>query len=182
MPNDGLERFFYSVLSNSMAGIGFAALLLSLMSQFQISGLTRLSLGKGLGWGAAGFVALFAAPSLGLAPEIPGVEAAVLGDRQLWWVFTVICTALAIAVLTFVSGFYRYLAVLPLLLPHIIGAPSITGPHFTHSDPTAVLALSELHHEFIVATGATNLIFWMVLGLISAWAINRWVLVDVETH
>ena len=56
-PEDGFERTFYSVVANSLAGIGFAALLVALMSQFQALGITRLSPLKGLLWGAAGFVA-----------------------------------------------------------------------------------------------------------------------------
>ena len=181
-PSEGGERLLYSALSNAMVGIGFAALLLALMSQLQIAGLTRLTTKKGALWGCAGFITLFAAPSLGLVPEIPGIEAAVLEYRQLWWLFTVICTACALGLLAFIASPYRYLAVLLLFVPHFIGAPLISGPHFLHAAPEDVLALTALHHDFILATGVTNFIFWVVLGLISAWSVNRWVLVNVESH
>ena len=180
-PEDGLERFYFSTLSNVLAGIGFAAVLLAIMSQLQLSGLMHLSLIKGLAWGAAGFLSLFAAPGLGLAPEIPGIDAAALENRQVWWLFTVIVSASGIAVLTFGSGVKRLAGLFLLSLPHLIGAPAVDGPHFSHSDPSAVLALTQLHHEFIVATSLTNFVFWIALGLISAWTLNRWVLKDVQS-
>ena len=66
--------------------------------------------------------------------------------------------------------------------PHVLGAPVINGAHFSHPDPDAVLALTQLHHDFIIATGVSNFLFWIVLGLVSAWSINQWVLKDAASH
>ncbi len=77
-PEDGVERTGFTIFSNISAGIGFAAMLLALMSQVQCQGFTQLSVSKGVLWGLGGFVAVFVAPAIGLPPEIPGIEAAAL--------------------------------------------------------------------------------------------------------
>jgi len=175
-PEDGAERTFYTVLSNVFAGIGFSAVILALMSQLQLQGITQINVMKGLAWGIAGFAAFFVAPGLGLPPEIPGTQAAAIENRQLWWVLAVICAGVGIAILAFAPVKLKLLGVLSIALPYLIGAPHITGPEFTHPDPAAVTALIELHHQFIVASGAANLVFWAALGVACAWVLNRWVL------
>ena len=175
-PEDGAERTFYTVLSNVFAGIGFSAVILALMSQLQLQGITQINVMKGLAWGIAGFAAFFVAPGLGLPPEIPGTQAAAIENRQLWWVLAVICAGVGIAILAFAPVKLKLLGVLSIALPYLIGAPHITGPEFTHPDPAAVTALIELHHQFIVASGVANLVFWAALGVACAWVLNRWVL------
>src|SRR3974390_3265881 len=49
-------------------------------------GAGHLSWHEGLMWGLAGFAVFTLAPGLGLPPELPGVPAAPLLSRQLWWV------------------------------------------------------------------------------------------------
>ena len=46
-------------------------------------------------WGLAGFAVFTIAPGLGLPPELPGVPAAPLLSRQIWWVTAVLATAAA---------------------------------------------------------------------------------------
>lgn len=175
-PEDGGERFFYSGLSNVLAAIGFSALLLATMAQLQLSGTTRLTALKGLLWGSAGFVAFFVAPSLGLPPEIPGVEAAVLENRQGWWLMTVLSSAAGLAVLAFAPKFAKFVGLVLLAVPHLLGAPHLSGPAFSHPDPQAVQTLISLHAEFIVVSALANAVFWLVLGLLCAWVLNKWLL------
>jgi len=172
-PEDGTERIVYTFISNILAGIGFAAILLAVMSQFQQQGLTQLSASKGVLWGLVGFIAFFAAPGLGLSPEIPGTQAAELEQRQVWWVFTVLATIIGFAVLAFSPLKFKLLGVVSIVLPHIIGAPHIDGPEFSHPDPAAVEALTQLHHQFMMATGISNFVFWLALGICCAWSIQR---------
>jgi cobalt transporter subunit CbtA len=179
-PEDGAERFIYSGLSNVLAAVGFSALLLAIMCQLQLSGITRLTPLKGLAWGLAGFVAFFVAPGLGLPPEIPGVEAAPLENRQAWWVLTVLATGVGLGVLAFAPKLAKIGGALLLAVPHIIVAPRIAGPEFSHPDPQVVQTLMSLHVDFIVASAFTNGVFWVILGLASAWMLNRWVLKDAE--
>ncbi|KEA63040.1 hypothetical protein ADIMK_2564 [Marinobacterium lacunae] len=46
------------------------------------------------------------------------------------------------------------------------------GPLFINEDPNAVLALSELHTQFIFASTLNNLVFWLVAGLMCARVIK----------
>ncbi len=173
-PEDGLERTFYTYLSNILAAIGFAAVMLALMTQVQLQGLAKLSAARGFLWGLAGFAAFFVAPGIGLPPEIPGIEAAAIESRQSWWLLAVLSVAAGLAIIAFASSLFKLVGIACLALPYIVGAPHPAGPAFTHPDPAAVAALSELHNQFIIASGVSNLIFWLALGAISAWLLNRW--------
>ncbi len=172
-PEDGSERTFYTFLSNVLAGIGFSALILSLMSQLQGQGITRISHVKGIIWGAAGFTAFFVAPGIGLPPEIPGIEAAAIESRQLWWVAAVACVGLGLLVAFFAPIKLKLIGVVLMVVPYIAPIPHHEGAAFSHPDPAAVEQLTALHQEFILTSGAANLVFWLVLGVISAWALNR---------
>jgi len=177
-PSDGLERSLYTLLSNVLAGIGFAAIVLSIMYQLQLKGLVNFSPLKGLVCGLAGFIAFFAMPGIGLPPEIPGIEAAPLDNRQTWWVLTVIASGVGIGILVFAKKAYKILGALLMALPFFVGAPHSTGPEFGHTDERVVAILVDLHQQFIVASGVANLVFWLALGLLCAWGLNRTVLND----
>ncbi len=174
-PEDGFERTLYTVFANVSAGIGFAAILLALMSHLQLSGITTLSLPKGILWGGAGFVAVFVAPAIGLPPEIPGIEAAALEKRQLWWVLAVVGVAIGLLIISFAPIKYKALGLVALIIPYIVNIPHHEGPAFAHPDPSAVEALTSLHSQFIVNSALSNLLFWLALGLVAAWVLNRWV-------
>lgn len=178
-PQEGAERFLFSMLSNVLLGVGFSVLLMAIMGQLQLSGMTRLTPLKGVLWGAGGFIAFFAAPSLGLPPEIPGLEAAPLENRQAWWVLTVLITGAGLALLAFGARLAKAGGLVLLLLPHLVGAPHMSGPEFIHPDPLVVQTLMSLHSDFIVASVLANGVFWSVLGLMSAWVLNKWVLKGV---
>jgi len=177
-PSDGIERSLFTLLSNVLAGIGFAAIVLSIMCQLQLKGWVNFSPVKGLACGLAGFVAFFAMPGIGLPPEIPGIEAAPLDNRQAWWLLTVIASGLGIGVLAFAKGAYKTLGVLFMALPFLIGAPDSTGPEFGQTDDRVVAVLNDLHQQFILASSMANLVFWLALGLLCAWGLNRIVLND----
>jgi len=177
-PSDGIERGLYTLLSNVLAGIGFAAIVLSIMCQLQLKGLANFSLLKGLACGLAGFIAFFAMPGIGLPPEIPGIEAAPLDNRQTWWVLTVIASAVGIGILAFAKDAYKILGIVLMAMPFLVGAPHPTGPEFGHPDERVVAILVDLHHQFIVASGVANLVFWLALGVLCAWGLNRTVLND----
>lgn len=178
-PEDGVERTFYSFLSNSLAGIAFSAVLIALMSQVQIRGMAQLNALSGLAWGAAGFAAFFAAPAIGLPPEIPGIDAGPIAQRQVWWVLTALATAAGIGLIAFAPRLFKAAGAALIAAPHVLGAPRPAGPEFHHPDPDAVALLTALHHDFIIASAVTNLLFWTALGLASAWLLNRWVLKDL---
>jgi len=171
-PADGAERLFYTAVSNICAGIGFAAILLVLMNQLSQRGRLELTPGRGLMMGALCFMAVFVAPSLGLPPEIPGASAAALESRQLWWIATVATAAAGLGLLILARGWTRWLGLALLLLPYA-WVPVHEGPMFSHPDPQALAALNALHHEFIWASGLTNLAFWLLAGLLCALVLKR---------
>ncbi|WP_105372103.1 CbtA family protein [Neorhizobium huautlense] len=152
-PADGLERFIYTAAANALSAIGFG---LVLVAASEALGGFRGWRG-GLMFGIAGFLAVSLAPGLGLPPELPGMPAAELGPRQIWWISTAVCTAAALGLLAYTrSAIFAALAIALLIAPHLIGAP------LPPSHETVVPV--ELHARFVNAVFATNLVFWALLG------------------
>jgi cobalt transporter subunit CbtA len=161
-PADGFERFAYNVLSNAVAGIGFALILLAVSEFFGgINGWRQ-----GVFWGFAGFAVFTLAPGLGLPPELPAMPAADLADRQVWWIATVVATAAGLGLIAFRrSAIFALIGVALIVAPHIVGAPQPES----HESPIPV----DLHHQFVVAVTVTNLIFWLVLGAVAGLLRDR---------
>ena len=117
-------------------------------------------------WGLAGYATFCLAPTLGLPPELPGTAAADLLQRQVWWVSTAASTAVAIALVVFGKHWaLKVLGVVILVIPHVLGAPQ---PE-VHSS----LAPQALETQFKMASQLTNVVFWLALGVISAWLFRR---------
>lgn len=178
-PQDGSERTFYTVLSNVLAGIGFALVLTALMWQLQAQ---RVSIAKGLAWGLGGYIAFFLAPAVGMPPEIPGIEAPPVEYRQLWWAAAVTGVGLGLLVLSFAPLKFKALAVLLMAAPYLMPIPHGQGPAFTHPDPVAVEQLTALHQQFIWASSGANLLFWIAIGVASAWFISRMVAQSTQNN
>lgn len=165
-PEDGWERTMFTATTNSLLGIGFALLLTSFYGlRFYGSHRSRRTV-EGIAWGVAGYIVFFAAPSLGLPPELPGTEAANLHDRQVWWLCTAFSTALALALLFLQTRWsLRLVALVLLALPHVLGAP--------HPLTEQSLAPATLQESFVQATHAVNGLFWVLLGLASIFLYQR---------
>lgn len=160
-PEDGLERTLFTGLSNLVVAVGFALMLAGLYTLR-----TPNRSWQGLLWGLAGFAVFNLAPSLGLPPELPGTAAADLQLRQYWWIGTALSTAVGLALLAFGSQRWLRLIGLALLpLPHVLGAP--------HPEVQASLAPEALEQRFIIVSLVVNAVFWLALGLVSAWLFGR---------
>ncbi len=162
-PADGWERTLYTLGANVVTGVGFALLLTAAIVFFGKGADWR----RGLLWGLAGFACFSLAPAFGLPPELPGTEAAPLGERQLWWIGTAIATGAglyAAARLRNIAGYA--IAVVLIALPHVIGAP--------HPETPGGLAPAELEHKFIIVAVATSLVFWLVLGVLTGAFFKRY--------
>jgi cobalt transporter subunit CbtA len=158
-PQDGAERTFYTVLANILGCMGFALLLAAVSV---LSGLP-ITAANGVVWGIAGFVSFQLAPALGLAPELPGMPAADLGARQLWWWGTALAAGaglLAAAKLRNPTGIA--IAAVLLLAPHIIGAPQ-------HEGDRASAVPAHLATEFAAAALAAGALFWLTVGPLLGW-------------
>ena len=161
-PADGIERIAMTALATIVLGIGLALALLGVMV---FSG-RAIDARTGLAFGAAGFAALTLAPALGLPPELPGSAAADLTERQAWWLFAAVATALGLAALLLGrNSALRLLGVGLIAIPHIVGAP--------HPAAFASTAPAELAGHFAAASLVVSAVFWAVLGAASGAAYQR---------
>jgi cobalt transporter subunit CbtA len=161
-PSEGLERSFFTMLSNTIAGVAFSMILTAgiLLARQEIS------LKSGLVWGACGFMAFVLAPNFGLPPELPGMAGGPLRDRQVWWLATVICTGAALWIFAFKRGLvWMGAGLLLVLMPHVYGAPQ------ADSHTSAIPA--HLAAEFAVATMVTSALFWLFLGGVLGFLLDR---------
>jgi cobalt transporter subunit CbtA len=164
-PAPGLERTAYTILADLLAGIGFALILNGAVAIARTRG-HAIDAGRGLLWGIAGFAVFSFAPAAGLPPELPGMAAADLVARQQWWLITAAMTAAGLATIVFGRRPALWLAGLVILLiPHLVGAPISPG---AKSMVPATLAA-----EFVTASLATTLLFWLTLGSLSGWLHQR---------
>ena len=155
-PAPGGERGAYTIFTTVLSGIGFGMLL---SACYALRG--YVSWRMGLLWGLGGFATFHLAPAIGLPPELPGAAAAELGARQTWWLLTVSLTAVGLALAVFEPRVpVRALGLLLIVAPHIIGAPA---PEVHEG-----LAPVELERAFIGASLASNAVFWLVLGVLTA--------------
>jgi cobalt transporter subunit CbtA len=155
-PADGVERFVYTAAADILSAIGFALVAIALAEALGGFGGWR----GGLMFGIAGFLTVSLAPGLGLPPELPGMPAAELGPRQIWWISTAVCTAAGLGLLAYTRlALLAALAIVLLVAPHLVGAP--LPP--THETAVPI----ELHARFVNAVYATNLVFWAVLGALA---------------
>lgn len=155
MPQDGLERTLYTFAASILTGAGFAGLLAG------VALLTGKSItwDNGWLWGIGGFLAVSFAPAAGLVPELPGMPAADLASRQMWWVFTILATATALWLLAFRREPWAVAAALALvLLPHIIGAPQ---PASHESAVPAGLA-----SQYVGISLGASAIMWLLIGIL----------------
>jgi len=160
-PEDGAERIFYTVANSVVIGIGLGLLLVACYALRQ-----KVTWQQGILWGLAGFAAFNLAPSFGLPPELPGDAAAGLEQRQVWWLLTVLVTAVGLWIIAFQpSRYLKLFGVAIIVLPHIFGAP--------HPEAHGGLAPDELRQAFIITSLAANAVFWVVLGMLCAYFFNR---------
>jgi len=156
-PRDGFERNAYTAAANILTAIGFALLLAGFFAVR--TGATGMSVSwhEGLLWGLAGFAVFTLAPGLGLPPELPGVPAAPLLSRQIWWLAAVLATAGGLAMIAFRRSVPAAMSgVILLTLPHLIGAPELANVETN--------VPSSLTHQFVTAVTVTSLVFWTLLG------------------
>jgi cobalt transporter subunit CbtA len=161
-PQDETERTLYTFAASILASAGFAALLAGVAL---VSGraITRKS---GWLWGLCGFIAVSLAPAAGLAPELPGMPAADLFSRQLWWLFTIAATASALWLLAFKRESWAVaLALALVIIPHIIGAPQ---PTEHESAVPAALA-----SKFVGLSLGANAAMWLLIGILLGYVLPK---------
>lgn len=175
-PEEGLERTFWTFVANVLVNAGFALLVLTAMSWHDAKGESHsASFRSGILWGAAGWFCLYAWPSLGLSPELPGEASAALQSRQAWWLLAALLAMTGLATAVFGRGMWRAVGVAMLALPFLIGAPHVSGPAFAGATDEAAAQLVALKSQFVVATALASLLQWLVIGALAGACIARWV-------
>ena len=159
---DGLERNLYTLLVDLIMGIGFGLMLTAIIA-IQNHGVDWQ---QGILWGLGGFCAVTAFPALGLAPEMPGMQAANLADRHIWWGATVAASSIGLGLLFFIKNWgLKIVGIILILSPHIVGAPRISLE--------AGLIPVEIGSEYAATTLIITLFFWIVLGGLTGYFYER---------
>jgi cobalt transporter subunit CbtA len=152
----------FTFAANLLMGVGYSFVLIALYLLWREP---KSALG-GAVYGLAGFVVFFAAPGLGLPPELPGTAAAELASRQQWWVMTAVATAVGLILFCSQPRWWlRVIAIGVIVAPHLVPAP--------HPAVESSLAPAELQSRFRLATTVCNAVFWLSLGLASGGAFRK---------
>lgn len=165
LPGFDIMRDGLSIVFTMLTYTGFALVMIGAMSFAEDKG--HIVSGRtGILWGLAGFIAFHFAPGLSLAPEVPGVAAADIGARQVWWFATVAATAIALALIAFGTGWTAWAtAVILLLAPHVIGAPE--------PDSFAGRVPPELAGLFAARAFGVGMAAWVLLGSFAGYFWQR---------
>ena len=161
-PTDGLERTGLTVLADILTALGFAFILAA------VSVLTGIPVtaANGVIWGLCGYLTFQLLPAFGLPPELPGMPAADLGARQIWWWATALATATALfGIAKFRSWPAGAIGAVLLLLPHVIGAPQT--PEAASGVPAGLAS------SFAASALTASAAFWLVLGPAYGWLSER---------
>lgn len=154
-----------SVIFTMLTYTGYAFILLAGMAIAEMRG-AIITGRNGLLWGVAGFVAFHFAPGFSLAPEVPGVAAADVFDRQIWWWATVLAAGAGLWLIAFGRNWLAWGAAAMLLLaPHVIGAPE--PDTFTGPVPTEIGAM------FASRAFGVGMAAWLLLGCFSGYFWQR---------
>lgn len=152
-PKGDFERTFYSILSDVMLAIGLALLLaaVSLLSGIAITPQ------NGALWGLVAFAVFTLSPAAGLPPELPGMAAADLTDRQIWWFGCIIAGIVGVGLIAMKqSPVFIVIAIALIAAPHLIGAPQ---PDDHQSDVPAFLIQSYVANSLFIMAAT-----WITLG------------------
>ena len=160
-----LTRTLLTVLMTVLTTCGFGLFLVAGFVLAERVHLTRVDLRTGLLFGLAGFTATQLLPSMGLSPELPGAAAGELGQRQVWWLFTVAGTLAGIALLAWGDAATKIAGAVMIAAPHLFGAPH---PHeFEGVVPPELAALFAAR---VLAVGALS---WAALGALAGYFWSR---------
>lgn len=146
----------FNIVFSALLYTGYALVLLAAMSFAEDRG-QPITPRVGLLWGVAGFITMHFAPAFGLAPDMPGLNAAAIEPRQIWWFATAAATGIGLWLIAFGQNWSMWgAAIILIATPHIIGAP--LPDSFTNVAPP------ELAANFAARTLGTALVVWTTLG------------------
>ena len=101
---DGLSLIFSMLIYT-----GYALILIAAMLLREQKSETNITFHQGIIWGVSGFFVVHLAPAISLPPEVPGVAAAELQLRQIWWFATTLLTAGGLWIIAFTKKGSRFI-------------------------------------------------------------------------
>ncbi|MET4806576.1 CbtA family protein [Limibacillus sp. MBR-115] len=166
-PTVDLARLALTFLTTLIVACAYGLLLTgALMFAGERGVLQGRPMASGLLWGGAGFFVFHLAPAIGLPPELPGMPAADLVNRQVWWLGTVVCSAAALWLLFLTHRpILAPVAAILLVLPHVLGAP--------HPNNLETAVPAGLAAAFTARAIAASLLLWLPLGAAVLWLAKR---------
>lgn len=171
-PEDGVERTFWTVVANVSTSFGFALILLPAIAWWDLKrDGNAATFYTGSIWGAVGWLCFFLWPAFGMRPELPGEVSASLQSRQTWWVLTVACACIGFGFILTVRSQLRWLGLVFLALPFLIGVPKIAALPFSEYSIEIAMQMEILAKKFFTATALANAAQWLVLGAISGFLV-----------
>ena len=154
-------RHLMTIGFNVVTYTGYGLILVAAMGFARDRTGTQITALNGLIWGLCGFIAVQLAPAVGLPPELPGTPAAELAPRQVWWIATILATAIGLALIAFGRGLPMHaLGLVLILAPQVVGAP--------HLDTFFGIAPPELSAEFATVSLGFAAVGWATLGYFCA--------------
>lgn len=154
-----LTRTLLTVLMTVLTTCGFGLILVAGFALAERLHLTRIDLRTGLLFGLAAFTSTQLLPSMGLSPELPGAGAGELGQRQLWWLFTVAGTLAGISLIVWGNASTKIIGVVMIAAPYLIGAP--------HPEVFEGVVPPELAALFTARVLAVGGLTWAALGALA---------------
>ena len=148
-----------TVAFNIITYTGYGLILAAMISYAALKGITTSHV-RALSGGFVAFIAVQLAPAIGLPPELPGTIAAEIGPRQMWWLGTIVATALGMGLIAFGRSYLPLGGIAIISIPHLVGAP--------HLDAFFGVAPPELAAEFATLSLGTAAAGWAVLGYVVA--------------
>jgi cobalt transporter subunit CbtA len=175
-PDNGAERIGWTWVANTLHAFSMALLVFAIMGVWRYQRGTALTALQLAGFVAgAGWLSFYLWPTLGLPAEVPGMDAAPLHARQLWWILAVGSAGMSCALMGFAKGNWRWPAAAVLLaLPVVGGAPHLQGDALAGFNPIAKAALGQMVQQFAWATTWVAVSFWLSMGLACGLAFQRW--------
>ncbi len=163
-PEDGFQRHAFTLLAAVLLGVGFSFMLVAI---FALRG-AEVDARQGLLWGIGGYAAFYLSPAFGLPPELPGMMAADLDARQMWWAFAAVSAAFGLGMCVFAENkLWKIAGALIVSVPHVVGAPHVMIDDMGGGPP------AELAAQFVTASLVTMAVFWAVLGMLSGYFYAR---------
>ena len=157
-------RHSMTVAFNIVTYTGYGLLLAAMISFASLKGITTTAK-QGLIWGLCGYIAVQLAPAISLPPELPGTIAAEVGQRQLWWISTILASAAGLGLIAFGRSYLPLAGVVLMAIPHLLGAP--------HLDTFFGVAPPELAAEFATMSLGAAAAGWVLLGYAVAAILQR---------